>query len=360
VRSGCDVVCNMKQESKGNTVPSQAQEKHSPEQPEHSVPVVSVVIPTYNSARYLGETLESVLNQDYPRLEVIVVDDGSTDNTKEVVQTFVPKGVTYLYQANSGGPSGPRNRGIQEARGRYIALIDSDDIMLSGKIQRAVTMLSQEPQLGLVFTDYVIFDEVQGQYPGAFLDTCEYFRKLPKQQVGESQYVIKANSAYDGLISENYIGTSTVVLPKEVFSQIGMFDESLSGPEDFDMWLRITSAYDIGFIDMIGQRYRIRADSIMARGGTKLIPQLMRVTQKQLGKSPPDAIRKKVRQRLARHLWALGYCHQISEETKLARKYYVLSLREAHNWLAWKGLLVTLLGVRLVRTFKQLRGMKIG
>ncbi len=343
----------MTRDAKGGAASSH--KNPSPEEPDHAVPLVSVVIPTYNSAQYIGETLESVLSQDYPRLEVIVVDDGSTDNTTEVVQTFVLKGVTYLYQANSGGPSGPRNRGIQEARGRYIALIDSDDIMLPGKIERAVALLSQEPHLGLVFTNFVKFDEVQGQYPGAFLDTYEYFRNIPKKQVGESQYVMRADSAYDGLISENYIGTSSVVMPKEVFSQIGMFDESLSGPEDFDLWLRVTSVYDIGFIDMIGHRYRIRADSIMARGDLKLVPQLMRIMRKQLGESPPDALRKKFRKRLARQLWALGYCHQTSEEMTLARMYYVRSLSEAHYWPSWKGLLLTLLGARLVRALKKIR-----
>jgi glycosyltransferase involved in cell wall biosynthesis len=296
-----------------------------------------------------------VLNQDYPCLEVVVVDDGSTDNTKDVVKTFDPQRVTYLYQANSGGPSGPRNRGIQQARGRYIALIDSDDIMLPGKIRRAVAMLSQQPQLGLVFTNFVKFDEVRGQYPGTVLDRYEYFRKLPKKQVGESQYVIKSEPAYEGLISENYIATSSVVIPKEVFSLIGNFDESIAGPEDFDMWLRITSAYDIGYIDLVGHRYRVRPDGITHRGEGKLVPHRVRIYQKQLTKNLPDDLHRNVRKRLAQTLWALGYYHQLSEEMKLARKHYVLSLREAHNWLAWKGLLTTFWGGRVVRVLKRIR-----
>jgi glycosyltransferase involved in cell wall biosynthesis len=344
----------MKQEAK--ELASSYQEEPSTDQSDYSLPLVTVVIPTYNCAQYIGETLESVLNQDYPRLEVVVVDDGSTDNTQDVVRAFDPKRVTYLHQANSGGPAKPRNRAIQEARGRYIALIDSDDIMLPGKIKRAVAMLSHEPQLGLVFTDFVKIDEVHGQYPGAFLDTYEYFRKLPKKQVAESQYVIRADSAYDGLISENYIGLSSVVMPKEVFSRIGIFDESLSGPEDFDMWLRITSAYDIGFIDMIGHRYRVRPESITSRGSGKLIPHKIRLLQKQLGRSLPDATRKKVRKYLACQLWELGYYHQLSEETTLARRYYALSIREGRFWLPCKGLLTTLLGTNLLRTLKKLRG----
>lgn len=348
-----DAVCNVISESKSCSASTSV--NHSPGQSENSLSLVSVVIPTYNSARYIGETLESVLNQDYPCLEVVVVDDGSTDNTKDVVKTFDPQRVTYLYQANSGGPSGPRNRGIQQARGRYIALIDSDDIMLPGKIKRAVAMLSQQPRLGLVFTNFAKFDEVQGQYPSAFLDTYQHFWKLPKKQLTESQYVIESDSAYEGLISENYIGTSGVVVPKTVFSQIGLFDESLQGPEDFDMWLRITSVYDVGFIDMIGHRYRIRTDSIMSRGGRKLIPHRLIVWQKQLARQLPDSLRKKVRKRFAHQLWELGYCYQIDAEMKRARKQYLLSLREAQSWLAWKGLLTAFLGVRVERVLKRIR-----
>jgi glycosyltransferase involved in cell wall biosynthesis len=297
-----------------------------------------------------------VLNQEYPRLEVIVVDDGSTDNTKDVVKAFDSNRVTYLYQANSGGPSGPRNNGIQQARGRYIALIDSDDIVLPGKIERAVRLLVQEPQLGFTFTNFVKFDATNGQCSRASLDTYEYFRKLPKKQVAESEYIIRADAAYDGLISENYIGLSGVVMPKEVFSRIGIFDESLLAVEDFDLWLRITSAYDIGFIDMIGHRYRMRNDNITSQGSGKLIPYRMRVLQKQLGRSLPDATRKKVRKQIAYLLWAFGYYHQLSEETTLARRYYALSIREGRFWLPCKGLLTTLLGTNLLRTLKKLRG----
>ena len=344
----------MKLEAKERT--ASYQERSFADRSEDSVPLVSVVIPTYNCAQYIGETLESVLSQSYPRLEVIVVDDGSTDNTQEVVKAYDPKRVTYLYQANSGGPAGPRNRAVQQARGRYIALIDSDDIMLPGKIECAVRMLVQEPQLGLVFSNFVKFDAVSGQHPGTFLDTYEYFLKLPKKQVAESQYVIRADAAYDGLISENYIGLSGVVMPKEVFSRIGIFDASITGPEDYDMWLRIAYAYDIGFIDMIGHRYRVRLDGITGMGDVKLVPHNIRVMQKQLSKDLPDSTRKKVHRQLARLYFALGYCHQLSEEMTLARRYYVRSLSEAHYWLSWKGLLGTLLGARLVRVLKKVRG----
>jgi glycosyltransferase involved in cell wall biosynthesis len=264
--------------------------------------------------------------------------------------------VRYVYQSNSGGPSGPRNTGIQHARGQYLAFLDADDIMLPGKIERAVQLLDREPALGLVFANFVKFDELNGQQSGAFLDTYEYFRNLPKKRVGDSQYVIKSAAAYDGLIVENYIGTSGVVVPKRVLAQVGPFDLQLKGPEDYDMWLRIAYVYDIGFVDMIGHRYRVRPCGITGMGDAKLVPHGIRVMQKQLSKHLPDSTRKKVHRKLAIQYFALGYCHQLSEEMTLARRYYVRSLSEAHYWLSWKGLLSTLLGARLVRALKKVRG----
>jgi|CXWL01.1.fsa_nt_gi glycosyltransferase involved in cell wall biosynthesis len=321
-----------------------------------SIPLVSVVIPAYNCGNYIGETLESVLKQDYPRLEVIVVDDGSTDNTKDVVVAFSSDRVRYVYQVNSGGPSGPRNTGIQHARGQFVAFLDADDIMLPGKLQCAVQLLERDPTLGLVFANFVKFDEVNGQHSGSFLDTYENFWRLPKTQVGDFQYVIKADVAYDGLIVENYIGTSGVVVPKKVLAQVGPFDLQLRGPEDYDMWLRIAFAYDIGYVDMIGHRYRLRTGGITGLGDVKLVPHLIRVMQKQLNKTLPDTTYKKVRRNLSRQFFAIGYCHQLNDEMAHARKCYMLSLREGNYWLSWKGLFLTLFGGDVIRFLKKVRG----
>ncbi|MDF0643633.1 MAG: glycosyltransferase family A protein [Nitrospira sp.] len=317
---------------------------------------MSVVIPAYNCASYILETLDSVIRQDYPKLEVIVIDDGSTDHTKEVVGNVESDRVKYVYQPNSGGPSGPRNTGIQHAQGKYVAFLDSDDIMLPGKIRCAVDLLDCQPNLGLVFADFVKFDEVHGQHAGAFLDTYEYFKRAPKRSVGASQYVLNAEAAYDALIVENFIGTSGVVVPKAVLADVGLFDVRLRGPEDYDLWLRIAYAYDIGFIDMIGHRYRVRLDGITGLGDAKLVPHSIQVMQKQLNRPLPYSTRKKVRKKLAMQFFALGYCHQMAEEMKPARQYYLRSLKEANYWLSWKGLFMSLLGGGAIRRLKQLRG----
>lgn len=319
-------------------------------------PLVSVVIPTYNCGGLIRETLESVVAQNYAKLEVIVVDDGSTDDTPRIVESFGSDKVRYIRQANSGGPSRPRNRGIQVARGQYIALIDSDDIMLPGKIACAVALLDQEPDLGFIFTNFVKFDESRGPYPGAFLDTYEHFKSLPKKEVGKACYVIRAAAAYDGLISENYVGTSSVVIRKTVFDRVGLFDESIAGPEDFDMWLRVTSLYNIGFIDMIGHRYRVRTESITTRGDKRLIPHKVKILERELERpNLPSPVRTKLKRKLSHELWALGFTHQADGDMTLARRYYARSLREANYWRSWKSMLVTLLGVRVIQLLKKMR-----
>src|SRR5262245_30073027 len=271
---------------------------------------VSVVIPTYNCAEHIGETLQSVLDQDYPNLEIIVVDDGSTDNTRDVVAGFRSDRITYVYQSNSGGPSKPRNVGIAHAQSQYIALFDSDDIMLPGKIQAAVEFFEMNSQLGLVFTNFVKCDEQGTPYPNPFLDGYHHFWMCQKRQVDDRRYVISAGVAYETLLKQNYIGTSSVVIRKSVFSEVGEFDETLSGPEDLDMWLRITSLYDIGFINLLGHRYRVRNNGITGRGEERLRPHDIRVMRRQLARELPDSLRKVVHADIAKRLWDLGYLHQ--------------------------------------------------
>src|SRR5437016_4074648 len=110
-------------------------------------PLVSVIIPTYNSAHFLAEALDSCLKQTYSPLEIIVVDDGSTDNTHELMSNY-PQ-VQYIRQANAG-PSRARNRGLQQSTGNFIQFLDADDIILEHKIERCVEEFSRRPDLGVV------------------------------------------------------------------------------------------------------------------------------------------------------------------------------------------------------------------
>src|SRR5579864_8740685 len=118
----------------------------------HGAPQVSVVIPAYNAARFLGDAIQSVLNQTYSNFEVVVVNDGSTDDTESVVRSFGDR-LFYVKQANKG-VSAARNEGIKRARGQYVAFLDSDDVWLPTKLAEQIPFLEQNPEVGLVYSDW--------------------------------------------------------------------------------------------------------------------------------------------------------------------------------------------------------------
>src|SRR5687768_3824605 len=129
-----------------------------------SKPVVSVIIPTYNCEAYIAETVDSVLGQTFGNLEIIVIDDGSTDRTREIVASYGPL-VRLITQANSG-VCAARNRGIREAAGRYLCLMDHDDYWFADKLALQVQEMERQPQVGLVYSTFVFwYPDAEGRFP---------------------------------------------------------------------------------------------------------------------------------------------------------------------------------------------------
>lgn len=308
------------------------------------MPIVSVVIPTYNAGKYLPATINSILEQDFDDLEIIVVDDQSTDNTEEVLNKIgSDKIFYYCLEENHGGPSRPRKIGIKEAKGEFIALCDSDDLFAPGRLNFAVKLLRNHPELGMVFTDEQKFDDATGKDLGNFLKGYDRFHALPKKQVEKDCFVIAPDNAFSCLFFENYIMPSGVTIRRSIFKDIGSFDETLTNGDDRDMWFRITRKYPIGFINKIGFRYRVRAGSISGRGAT-LSENRIRVLQKQMEASLPDYLHKRCQELIAQHYYSIGYNFQIQGQISKAREYYIESLRTSLNVIALKGVLITLLG----------------
>lgn len=323
-------------------------------------PLISVVIPSYNSARYLPETIESVLSQSWQDFEIIIVDDGSTDNTQEVVGAFNSNKIRYMRIENSGGPARPRNVGIHHARGKYISLFDSDDLMAKEKLEAVVGFLERYPDQGLVFANFEMCNERGEGFPGTFLDGLTAFGKIQKKQVGEKWFIIESAVAYQEMFRQNFIGTSGVVAPKAVFLSVGGFDESIAGPEDRDMWLRISKQYPVGYLDIVGHRYRLRQSGIMGRGDGMLAPQRIRVMRKQLETELPPSLRREAHRNIAHSMFELGYHWQCLGDFKQARIHYWSSLKESFSVVALKGLLVSCLGRKLVAFLKECRERKAG
>lgn len=186
------------------------------------MPKVSVVIPTYNRAKYICEAIDSVLAQTYKDHEIIVIDDGSTDNTKELLNKYETK-IKYIYQENKG-ISAARNAGIKVAKGEYIAFLDSDDLWLSEKLKVQVKALEENKEIGLVYSSMSRIDS-----SGKFWGMC------PSTPAGDN--------CYDLLISESHYPTPTILVRKECFEKAGLFDETMKGIEDLDWCYRIIKFY---------------------------------------------------------------------------------------------------------------------
>ena len=196
------------------------------------MPKVSVVIPTYNRANFLPRTIKSVLNQTFQDFELIIVDDCSTDNTQEVVKEFQKKDDRIRYirlDKNSGAPAHPKNIGIQNAKGEFIAFLDSDDEWLPDKIEKQLELFKKNSRLGFVSCNAFIVDEGQNK-------KVEY--KIPK-----------SNNYFLSLLETDIIcSCSSVMVKKNVLDDVSYFDENFKVSDDWDMWLRISEKYDFDFV----------------------------------------------------------------------------------------------------------------
>lgn len=211
---------------------------------------VSVIIPTYNRARYVIEALESVLNQTYQNLEVIIVDDGSTDKTREVLGPYlVDDRITYIYKEN-GGPASARNFGLTNSTGEYIAFLDSDDLWLPEKIFYQVECFKTHGDVGIVFTDALAFGE-----------------KLGPVDAARAEFRFRYHDpSFKLLLWGNFMPTPTVMLRRACIEKVGLFDESPDlriGGEDYVLWLRIARVFKIGHLNKILTKIRFSQDSLL-------------------------------------------------------------------------------------------------
>lgn len=208
-------------------------------------PKVSVVIAAYNKAGLTVRTVESVLSQTYPNLEIIVVDDGSTDNTKQRLASYGKK-IKYVYKQN-GGACSARNLGIKLSQGEYIGLLDCDDLYFPQKIDRSITYLRENPQFGFVYSAAYYIDQDDNI--------------LRKYADYKNPYIgwISQN-----LVVRNFICNSTVVIRKSCFDKAGFFDQAIFTPADWDMWIRLSQNYQAGYIREALTKYRFTDSYILS------------------------------------------------------------------------------------------------
>lgn len=243
--------------------------------------LVSIIIPLYNAADFIGETIESVIAQTYTNWELIIVDNCSTDNSKKIVNDYCNKDkrISLIKRdINSGGPASPRNDGVKKSRGKYIAFLDADDIWASNKLENQVFFLEKKKDIMLLGSNAETFPQ------------C-YKNKL------FLRHDLRIN--FEHLLKTNKFITSSVILRNEVISAIGLFDEAkeVIAAEDYDLWLRILKHYpNSGYvINKPLVKYRIHSQNISlgeAKPGKGAYDKLLYIYKKYPDYFTPSQIEK--------------------------------------------------------------------
>lgn len=297
-------------------------------------PRVSVVIPTYNNARFVAEAVESVLQQTYRDYEIVVIDDGSTDTTRDVLAPFQDR-IHYLHQENAGAGAA-RNRGIEESRGELIAFLDSDDLWYKTKLEKSVAAFDRDREAGLVYNRYLQRDLDSG-------------RERRGHVFGRSGRV-----AAEYILFFRGVHTSSVVIRRECFEKCGRFDPSLQLSQDVDLWLRIMEDYPIREIPEVLHEYRSHGAGLVARMRDVWQEESLRLLDKAFERRPD------LYQPLRSRIYSKAFCkYGLRAYNRLdfrqARQYFSRSLRLKVSKTALFYLLKTYLPAGIVARLRKYR-----
>lgn len=265
-------------------------------------PDISVIITTYNRANFIDRAIKSVLNQIYQDFEIIIVDDGSTDNTEEIIKGYKDKRIIYIKHKKNQGISAARNTRIKKSRGEYIAFLDSDDEWVPEKLSKQVKILQNEStEVGVVYSNLCYIDE-NGKDMNKLLN--------PKRE----GYI------YKDLLGENCVGPpSTLLIRKECFNQVGLFDSQQDAHEDWDMWIRIAKSYKFALIKIPLVKYRLHSNQISKNLEVKII------MAKRILVKYTDELKKRYSLH-SKHYFSIGnkFCH--IGKTKEGQRYLLKAI----------------------------------
>lgn len=294
-------------------------------------PRVSALVPVYNGAAYLAEAVESAMKQTMADLEVIIIDDGSTDDSGAIADRLAaanPDRVKVIHQAN-GGLVAARNAGLGIARGEYVALLDADDAWYPHHLAEAVAVLDARPEVGLVHAEYEVMDAQsasQGTPPG--------------------RWVLPHKSAWEAIfLWQDHVMQVTAVFRRSLIDEVGPFDLRFNrlGCEDRDLWLRIAARSQLVFLPALHARYRVH--------GANMSKQRDRMHQARLllvDKHSQDAPGRQLRSRALASLSATnGYHARNRGEFGEAIRWYRDAIRH-YPWSAriWRAAVGALVGRR--------------
>jgi glycosyltransferase involved in cell wall biosynthesis len=269
-------------------------------------PLVSVVVPVYNGAKYLSQALDSALGQTYRPLQVVVVDDGSTDSSPEAIASYGAR-IVSIRQPNAG-VAAARNVGIRSAGGDLIAFLDQDDWWLPEKVERQVAVFSEDEGLGLVHTGVAQYSDEEGRFVNGVYDT--------------SKSAGLQGSCYDTLLLGNGVFNSSTMIRRSVLASSGLFDPGIPGNtvQDYDLWVRIARDFRFGYIPEPLAVLRLHPAQ-GSRNRREMLNDELRLLERRLG---ADRLRATavMRARVATLLGELGVAYLDADNPRAARRCF--------------------------------------
>jgi glycosyltransferase involved in cell wall biosynthesis len=283
-------------------------------------PLVSVIIPTYNAAPYLPAAVRSVLAQSHADLELIIMDDGSTDATREVIAGFLDPRVSYYYQPNSGVYAA-RNNAIARARGELIAFCDADDEWTSNKLERQLPCFDLRPSIGVVYANLALRREDGRIHPPRARDF--YSGKIVRK-----------------LIVRNCVPFGTAVIKRECFDKVGGFDLNLNMSGDWDFWLRVAVHYEFHYLNQVLYVYRFR-DGQLSKNYRARFENTMSIRRRMAEQHPGLVTRDDLAKGCAVDHVAVGRLIQLKEGRRWeALRHYLSALvYKPGDWHTWKAII---------------------
>ena len=268
------------------------------------MPKVSIILPTYNRAHLLGRAMQSVINQTYQDFELIVVDDGSKDDTKDLALRFVSKKIKYIRNRENMGVSAARNIGIKLALGEYISFQDSDDVWVPDKLEKQIRFLeTAQPEVGIVHAGRYIFDNNKKIY-------------WPPDRLHP-----KEGDVFGRLIRTNFMSAPISLNKKECFSKAGLFNENLRALEDWELFIRFSRYFHFGYINEPLMEVYKQPDSLMKKLDvcTEAYKKIMELHFEDISKQG-EAV-------LATHYFRLGHLLCSQGELNKGRHYFIRSIK---------------------------------
>jgi cellulose synthase/poly-beta-1,6-N-acetylglucosamine synthase-like glycosyltransferase len=274
------------------------------------MPKVDIIIPAYNAAKYLPSAIESVIAQTFDDWKILLVDDGSTDDTREVISSFADRlgeRLQYIYQNNKGLPAA-RNTAIRNSTAEFLALLDADDVWLPSRLEESVKSFEGRPQCGLSY-GMIRYIDVEGK-------TSEWEDRRQKNAEGRIAaqiYMRKVN-----------LPCPTVTFRRLCVAEVGLFDETMRATEDRDMWLRIALKYEVCFIERVIAHYRLSPTS-MSTDLNRMLTAQLKFVEKHRGAPGCGTWQRRE---------ALGFIYRQYADSLSARKQLGAALRSSLRALA--------------------------